>query len=150
VTVPVRPAWPSAAFPAIRENAGVIHTYDDIFHRRSAIPFDAPDYPGAEVFVVRGTSELRSFELSLNEVRLAVEGGGGRIGVNQNFHPGWRVLSPRGARLGIHRGLLAVDVPAGRHDVRLAFAPASFRTGAAISALAWCALLAVRWRSRRS
>jgi hypothetical protein len=149
VTVPVRPAWPSAAFPATLENAGVVDTYLDLLHPRAAIPFDAPGYPGAEVFVVRGASEVRAFELTPNHVRAVVEGGGGRIAVNQNFHRGWKVLAPPGARLGVHRGLLAVDVPAGRHELQLAFAPGSFRIGAALSALAWCAVLALRWRTAR-
>ena len=149
VTVPVRPAWPSAAFPAILENAGVIHTYDDLFHHRSAIPFDAPHYPGAEVFAVRGTSEVRAFTLSPNRVQALVEGGGGRIAANQNFHAGWKVQAPEGARLGVHRGLLAVDVPPGRHEIVLAFAPASFRIGAAISALAWFVVLGWRWYTTR-
>jgi hypothetical protein len=144
VTVPVRPAWPSAAFPTTLENAGVIDTYDDLFHPRAAIAFDAPDYPGAEVFAVRGTSVPSSIALTLNRVHAVVEGGGGRIAVNQNFHRGWKVLAPPGARLGVHRGLVAVDVPAGRHELELAFAPGSFRIGAAVSALAWCALLALR------
>jgi hypothetical protein len=150
VTVPVRPAWPSAAFPATLENAGVVDTYLDLLHPRAAIPFDAPDYPGAEVFAVRGTSQVRSLELTPNRVHAVVEGGGGRIVVNQNFHRGWKVLAPPGARLGVHRGLLAVDVPAGRMELRLAFAPGSFRIGATISALAWCAVLLLRWRTARS
>jgi hypothetical protein len=69
-----------------------------------------------------------------------------RLLVNQNWHPGWR------ASVGTvvsEEGLLAVDLPAGEHDVVLTFAPRSARTGAWVSLVAAASLAALAWRLRR-
>ena len=70
----------------------------------------------------------------------------GRVLVNQNWHPGWRasVGSVQNAK-----GLLAVDLPAGAHDVVLRFLPRAAVGGAAIS-LTTLAVLMWLVRARRA
>ncbi|PKN54529.1 MAG: hypothetical protein CVU56_26005 [Deltaproteobacteria bacterium HGW-Deltaproteobacteria-14] len=67
--------------------------------------------------------------------------------VNQNYHPGWR------SSVGVARsdqGLIAVDLPAGRHEVVLSFLPRSGVVGLGTSLLALLLAFAVlRWRARR-
>ncbi|MGH0033407.1 MAG: hypothetical protein ACQGVK_00110 [Myxococcota bacterium] len=148
VRYPVRPNWPNATYPAILENAGVIYAYRDLVHGQRAIAFDAPDYPGAEVVALASPSLLRSFELTANRVKLALDGTGGRIVVNQNFHPDWKVLGGEGARIAFHEGRLAVDVPRGVHSAELVFRPRSFVLGAVASASGWIAVAGIAVYSR--
>ena len=68
--------------------------------------------------------------------------------------PAWRARSLEGAAdyevLPANHALMAVALDAGRHRLRLEYAPAAFRTGAAVSALAWAAwLLAIVALQRR-
>ncbi len=53
-----------------------------------------------------------------------------RLIVNQNWHPGWRAST---GSVVSHEGLLAVELPAGEHHVRLRFLPRSAIGGIAIS-----------------
>jgi hypothetical protein len=74
------------------------------------------------------------------------------VRVNQNFHPGWRISSDRGAALVTKNdeGLLAVDLPAGKTDFVLRFRPRSALSGAAASIVALVVgLWIVRERRRR-
>jgi hypothetical protein len=148
VLEPVRPNWPNATFPAILENAGVIHAYRDLVHPRNALAFDDPDYPGAEVAAVGTAVAVDDVRLTSNRVAFSIRGGGGRVVVNQNFHPDWRVVGGEGARVTSHGGRLAVQVPPGSHAVELAFRPPAFRWGAAVSAVAWLGVAGVAVYSR--
>jgi hypothetical protein len=61
-----------------------------------------------------------------------------RVRVNQNWHPGWR------ATVGdtvSDNGLIAVDLPAGRHDLTLRFLPRSALAGLFASLIALIGLI---------
>ncbi len=71
-----------------------------------------------------------------------------KLFVNQNWHPGWR------ANVGAvvsEDGLLAVELPAGEHDVVLSFQPRSAKTGGLVSLVALLSLvgLGVMFRGGR-
>lgn len=92
-----------------------------------------------------GRVERRSF--SANRVAVHAElTRASRMYVNQNWHPGWRAEP---FPVVNDEGLLAVDLPAGSHDVELRFAPSSARTGAAVSGVGLVAVLALAWLGRR-
>jgi hypothetical protein len=148
VREPVRGNWPNATFPAIRENAGVILAYRDLVHPRSALAFDDPAYPGAEVAAVGPGLVLDDVRFTSNRVAFSARGDGGRVVVNQNYHPDWRLARGEGARLTRDRGRLAVEVPPGSHEVELAFRPPAFRWGAAVSSAAWLGVAGVALYSR--
>jgi hypothetical protein len=63
-----------------------------------------------------------------------------RVYVNQNWHPGWRASD---GDVVSEDGLLAVDLPAGSHEVSLEFKPRSAIAGLAVTlvALVQCAFL---------
>jgi hypothetical protein len=69
-----------------------------------------------------------------------------RVYVNQNWHPGWR--ASRGIVVADH-GLLAIDLPAGVHDVVLRFLPRSAILGSLASLAAVCVGVYV-WRQTRN
>jgi hypothetical protein len=76
-----------------------------------------------------------------NRLELAVEvTSPARVLVNQNWHPGWRASV---GEVVSHRGLLAVDVPAGSHRVTLRYLPRSVLGGLAVSLLALGVVVAV-------
>lgn len=68
-----------------------------------------------------------------------------RLRVNQNWHPGWR--SNLGSVVNDH-GLLAVDLPSGRHDLTLRFLPRSAIAGLLGSLAAALALAHMLFRHR--
>ena len=65
--------------------------------------------------------------------------------VTDAWSPAWRARSLEGSAeyevLPANHALMAVALDAGRHRLRLEYAPSAFRTGAAVSALAWAAWL---------
>lgn len=69
-----------------------------------------------------------------------------RLVVNQNWHPGWRSSA---GRVVSHDGLLAVELPSGTHEVRLAFRPVSAWGGAIVTCVALLALAYLGVRARR-
>jgi hypothetical protein len=75
----------------------------------------------------------------------------GWVVISETHWPGWRAYVD-GQRVRPHfanHAFLGVHVPAGTHQVRLAYLPESFTRGRAISLAALLALLGVRWRSHR-
>jgi len=70
-----------------------------------------------------------------------------RLRINQNWHGGWRAST---GTVVSDDGLLAVDLPAGAHHVRLRFLPRSAIAGllGSIAAFAAAAWIARRWRER--
>jgi hypothetical protein len=147
-TRPVWPNWPNATFPTIHENRGVVLSYFDLPYPRSAIPRDHPRYPGAEVWSTDGRSSVRLEAWSPNTVTVAVDGPGGRLVLNQNYDPGWRLLGGRGGGVLAHAGRVAVDVGPGTRTVTVSYRPISFAIGAGITLGALiataCGLLARR------
>lgn len=69
-----------------------------------------------------------------------------RVLVNQNWAPGWHASV---GKVVSHDGLIAVDVPAGAHDVALTFLPWSTLGGAATTLSALLSLAFIGWRARR-
>jgi hypothetical protein len=63
-----------------------------------------------------------------------------RVIVNQNHHVHWR---PSVGRLVSHQGLLAVDVPAGRHRLELRFVDRALQASITVSLVTLLALLVV-------
>jgi hypothetical protein len=148
-TRPIWPNWPNATLPYVRANMGVVFAYPDVAYPRKAVPSDHPLYPGAEVSVRDGNLRIVGSTWTPNVVSLALEGEGGTAIVNRNAQPGWTLVGkPDGVELRIVDGLLAVHVPAGRHEVTLAFRPPLFALGAWLSGIAWLALL-VAWLAPR-
>lgn len=64
--------------------------------------------------------------------------GPGRLLVNQNWHPGWRASV---GSVVAADGQLAVDLPAGTHDVTLRFRPRTALAGAGVTLVSLCALI---------
>jgi hypothetical protein len=71
---------------------------------------------------------------SPNRIELAVElKRATRLLINQNYHVGWHAnLAPTRS----HEGLLALDLPAGKHELKLRFRPRSALFGALVSVAA--------------
>jgi hypothetical protein len=70
----------------------------------------------------------------------------GRLVVNQNWHPGWHTSE---GTLVDDRGLLAVDLPQGAHDVVLRFLPRSGIVGGLTSLAALGVGVFVFWSTRK-
>lgn len=68
-----------------------------------------------------------------------------RLVINQNHHRGWKSTA---GEVVSEEGLLAVELPAGTHDVSLRFLPTSAVGGLIVSALALAFLLATVRRER--
>jgi hypothetical protein len=130
---PVWDNWPTASYPAIRANVGVLLDFWPLTWPKAPIAHDDPRHPGAEAWGLRPDVEVREVEITPNRVTVTVSGAGGTVLVNQNHHPGWRVV--KGARgIARHRGLIAVvGVPPGEGEFTIAFRPTSFFVGAGIS-----------------
>lgn len=106
-----------------------------------------------EEWLARGEGRVTRRGWSPNELELEVETeGGGLVAVNQNADRGW--TSDVGDIVA-HHGLLAVEVPPGRHLVTLTYREASFLPCTIISVatlllgLGWVATARTRgWRRR--
>jgi hypothetical protein len=92
-----------------------------------------------------GTAQRESWSPNRIVVRASLERPG-RLLVNQNWHPGWR--SSVGTVLS-DDGLLAVDLPAGQHEVELTFKPMSAIAGGVVTAVALVSLLLLVLGDRR-
>jgi hypothetical protein len=106
---------------------------------------------------VGGTGTVRTLRYEPNRLELEVEAAGAAFLVtSEAYYPGWRAWiddQPRPLVMtnAAFRGLA---VPAGRHTVRMEFAPSILWQGALFSALGWLLLAAsspIRflWRRRR-
>lgn len=69
-----------------------------------------------------------------------------RLIINQNYHRGWKTNA---GTLVNENGLLAVELPAGTHELQLRFLPTSALGGLLVSALA-LGVAALWWRTRLS
>lgn len=93
---------------------------------------------------------VRRIAWSPNRLELDVEvSRPARVIVNQNFGPGWRAEGAPGTAAEPWNGLLSAPVPAGHHRLVLRYLPTSFLVGAAISAAALLACLALMVAPRR-
>lgn len=68
-----------------------------------------------------------------------------RVLVNQNWAPGWHATV---GKVVSHEGLLAVEMPAGTHEVALTFLPWSTLGGAAVTLVSLLALVWIGVRAR--
>ena len=149
----VAPNWPNATYPTLLENRGVVRSYREIPYPRQAIAADAPDYPGREAWPGEGGAEVVSVDVTPNVIEVRIDGSGGRIVVNQNYHWGWRVEGNAVGPVESSDGLLSVRVPPGPGRFVLEFRPASFQIGVGLtlaSAAAALAALALARRRERS
>jgi hypothetical protein len=69
-----------------------------------------------------------------------------RVLVNQNWAPGWHATV---GKVVSHEGLLAVDMPAGAHELALTFQPWSTLGGATVTLVSLLALVWISVRARR-
>jgi 2-polyprenyl-3-methyl-5-hydroxy-6-metoxy-1,4-benzoquinol methylase len=107
-----------------------------------------PGYRG-EAYVTGGRGSLELRELSPGRVELATESAGPlSVEVNTNYLEGWKVLRGAGDVHPTADGLVAVDVPPGRQDVVLAYAPrylpwilGAFVAGCGLWIYSWAVLL---------
>jgi hypothetical protein len=118
-------------------------------HRLAQSPLLRGDLPAEEYLAPDdvGAGSVARRAWSPNRIQLRVEvTRPARVLVNQNWAPGWHAST--GAVVS-HEGLLAVDVPAGAHDVTLSFLPWSTVGGAATTLTALLSLGLLGWRARR-
>jgi hypothetical protein len=111
---------------------------------------------GAAVRRPNGRAEVLDLEVSRGRVRAVVEAvEPALVASGQPAIPGWR-LAVGGRQIEpliVDGAFLGLEVPAGRHDVELVYAPSSWRLGlwsaGAGAALAAALLLGTRRRGRR-
>ncbi len=122
--------WLAAYYPSL--DRGTLSCFDDYNIPQSAALRGDLEHEEFLADPSAGTLERR--EWTPNRITLHVEAAkDARIIVNQNWHPGWR------ANVGAvvaDKDRLAVDVPAGSHDVVLRFLPRSGVGGLATTLLA--------------
>ncbi len=132
--------WVLMQYPA--QNRGSLACWEAYPVPESALlRADLPD----EAYLAEGArGSVRTAAWSPDRMALDVTlDAPGRVRVNQNWHPGWK--TSEGAIADDH-GLLAVDLPAGHHQVVLRFLPRAALAGGAASL---AALLLAAWLVRR-
>jgi len=103
-----------------------------------------------------GAGSVSVWRFAPEEILLSVETeSNALLSLALAHHPGWGA-ELNGAPVPLLRayaGLSAVAIPAGTHELKLRFAPASYRLGATLSAGTWLCLLLLAlqavWRRRR-
>jgi len=128
----ISPHWQSGVFPPILENRGVIETLQTIPFPNNVIPFDDPVYRG-EVWIEGGQGTVLSSNFTPNYIRVETNGGSGRLFINVNYDPGWRMQGNSPAKLFSAKGLLAIDLPQGIDEFEVVYLPNSFIVGAETS-----------------
>jgi hypothetical protein len=109
-------------------------------------PLLRADLPHEEYLVEGAQGSVQRTRWTPNRIDLSVDlASQARLRVNQNWHPGWRTSV--GSVLS-DNGLLAVDLPAGRHDLTLRFLPRSVIAGG-LASLAALVVLGLMVRRRR-
>jgi hypothetical protein len=134
--------WLAAFYPAI--GRGTVSCFDDYDIPQSAALRE--DLAAEEYLKDTSAGTVARVAWSPNRIDLHAElTHPARLLVNQNWHPGWR------ANVGTvvdDDGRIAVDLPAGSHELTLRFMPRSAvgGLGATLLTLVACALLWRRWR----
>ncbi len=131
-------------------------------HESAWAAIQAPGFDPAKALVVEGgkalegdASEGRAVitSYSLNEIGLEVEAAKeGYLVLSEVYYPGWRayVDGTEEPLLRANYGFRAVYLEPGSHEVRLAFAPTSWKVGLLIGAGTWLVLLFWgAWQVRR-
>jgi len=141
--------WVAPLYEPVLKNRGSVTSLPNIPIERAARAEDQPDYRG-EAFLRRDSGQVE-LEVTPNVLHLRVESTRpDRLIVNQNFDPGWRVESGARGEPVSAGGLLALDLPAGSHEVVLRHRPRGQVAGAWITGIATLlAALFVLVRRRR-
>jgi hypothetical protein len=112
-----------------------------------AAGFNQPTYRGEQYLL--GPGSVRSTDWTPNAIDFEVDAPAATtMIVNQNYDPYWQLVEGHGRILN-SGGLLAVDLPAGKQTLRLAYRSRSLRIGAAISTLTLLLAVAVVVGERR-
>ena len=132
--------WDAQIWPSV--NLGSLHCFEETkFRQAEGLRGDlrAEEYPldPALASVTRRSWTPHSIALTVSASEPT------RIVINQNYHASWR--SSVGEVVD-HEGLLAIDVPTGRHELTLRFRDNTAMVGLTVSILAWLALLV--WLAR--
>jgi hypothetical protein len=135
-------------YTAVLRNQGNLISTTALPTCRGTRPHGAKDYRG-EAYLASGSGTAVP-TITPNDIRVRVEADRDDVLViNQCFFPGWRAEGGVSGPVFPGPGdVLAVRVPAGRHDVRLRYRPRSVAVGAGISALTWLGVLVTGWRAR--
>ncbi|MFK7894992.1 MAG: hypothetical protein AB8G23_04100 [Myxococcota bacterium] len=147
---PVHPNWPGAAFPVILSNRGVLRTYRTIGLPSRALAKTSPIYRGEAFMTGEPREVIRRFDWSPNRLHIETDGRAGKIILNQNFDPGWRVETAVLAPPSSDRGRLALNVGEGIRKIELSYRPAPFLAGAAVSAASTLLFFILIFRARRA
>ncbi len=135
--------WLAITYPFM--SRGSLSCFDDYNVAQS--PALRGDLVNEEYLLDSDAGTVRRSAWSPNRIDLHVElVKDARVYVNQNWHPGWR--SSLGT-VASDDGRLAVDLPAGAHDVTLRFLPRSAVGGIATFMLGLVAATLLLWRADR-
>jgi hypothetical protein len=148
----------AAAFHQVPGNAGLMYLYPPAnegtlsCYEETPIPISGAlrgNLPADEFLRDPGAGTVRRVRWSPNRIELEVDAKRpATVVVNQNFGPGWRV---EGATMMPQDGLIAAQVPAGRHAVTFSYLPPGFVAGLCVSvaaALAGAAYVVIARRRR--
>ena len=110
-------------------------------------PLLRADLPAEEYPVDPRTARVKRLSWSPNRIVLDVNMlEAGTIRINQNWHRGWRASI---GNVVSNEGLLAIELPSGKHTLTVRFRPWSALAGGAVSGLAVLVLLVMSVRRRR-
>ncbi|MHC4942393.1 MAG: hypothetical protein ACYTG7_05175 [Planctomycetota bacterium] len=136
------PNWPSAAFPPLLENRGVIANYRTIPFQSHAIPFDHPLYKG-EAWISGEGGRIEDLEITPNRISASLNARGTWFFINRNFDEGWKCGGEPPLKVVNRKGLLAVRLEGGRKEIELVYRPDAFYWGALVSGVTVLILLAL-------
>lgn len=138
-------AW-SGLMVGLNSNFGLLECHESANVAINAKAADAPGYRGeAYLEEAEGSVDIRG--RTFNTIQLAATlADPGYVVVNMNYYDGWRASTGSIVDLG---GLIAVELPAGTHEVELTFRSRTFVAGLAIT-LATCAAGVWLWLRRRA
>jgi hypothetical protein len=141
--------WGGRFLEHVLSNRGNVNAASNVPRRASVRPSFSRRYRG-EVYLEGGRGTVVSADITPNVIRVeAVVDELDLLVVNQGYFPGWRVEGSVSGELGeSEEGLLAIALPAGRHELRLTYRPWSFAFGGAITLASL--LAAWQWLRRAS
>ncbi len=140
--------WHSCAFPAVKENRGVIRNYKTIHFKSFALPFDHPYYQG-EAWLMDKKGHIDEIQLTPNKISVKTNGQGHILFFNQNFDKGWIHDGESELKIMNINGLLAVRLPQGVTNITLLYRPKAFFLGAIVSAITAILLLIVSFPRKK-
>lgn len=129
------------------QNIGSLSCYET--HRLAESTLLRGDLPAEEYLApdAADAGTVKRLAWSPTKITLSVDvSRPARVLVNQNWAPGWHATV---GKVVSHEGLLAVDMPAGAHEVALAFLPWSTLGGATVTLASLVALAWIGVRARR-